>query len=127
MKKKLLLSFPFLLVLLFSSFDQIKNEEGPTELLGSWEYVAPTFGFNYQKGTLQFTYANSALYGTVIFQNKTIPIRKLVYEENKVRGYIMYEGRQVDIFLRFEEDNTFKGTVSHSQGYVRIIGNKIVD
>ena len=53
-------------------------------------------------------------------------MRNLIYEEDKVRAYIMFEGQQIDIFLRFQM-NSFKGTVSHPQGYIRISGSKMVN
>ncbi len=52
-------------------------------------------------------------------------MRNLIYEDDKVRAYIMVEGQQIDIFLRFQMDS-FKGTVSHPQGYIRISGIKMI-
>jgi len=126
MRKILLLSTPILLVFLMVGFTNIKNNDVPSELLGSWEYIAPTMGFIYQKGALKFNYEKEVLTGTVILQDRIIPMRKLIYEEDKVRAYIMFEGQQIDIFLRFQMDS-FKGTVSHPQGYIRISGNKIIN
>ena len=126
MRKILLLSTPILLVFLMVGFTNIKNNDFPSELLGSWEYIAPTMGFIYQKGALKFNYEKEVLTGTVILQDRIIPMRKLIYEEDKVRAYIMFEGQQIDIFLRFQMDS-FKGTVSHPQGYIRISGNKIIN
>lgn len=126
MRKTLLLSTPILLVFLISGFNNIKNDDVPSELLGSWEYIAPTMGFIYQKGGLKFNYEKEVLTGTVILQDRIIPMRNLIYEEDKVRAYIMFEGQQIDIFLRFQM-NSFKGTVSHPQGYIRISGSKMVN
>lgn len=126
MRKILLLSTPILLVFLVSGFINIKNNEAPSILLGSWEYAAPTMGFKYQKGALRFSYDKEILNGVVILEDKTLPMRNLIYEDNKVRAYIMFEGQQIDIFLRFKIDS-FQGTVSHPQGYLRISGSKILN
>ncbi len=126
MRKILLLSTPILLVFLISGFTNIKNNDAPSELLGSWEYIAPTMGFIYQKGALKFNYEKEVLTGTVILQDRIIPMRNLIYKDDKVRAYIMFEGHQIDIFLRFQMDS-FKGTVSHPQGYMRISGSKMVN
>ena len=123
MKKLLLLSTPILLVFLLSGFSTKKNDEIPSKILGSWEYVAPTMGFKYHKGALKFNYEHEVLTGVVILEDRIIPMRKLIYGDNKVRAYVMFEGQQIDIFLRFDKDS-FKGTVSHPQGYIRISGNK---
>ena len=124
MRRFLLLSTPILLVFLIAGFSNIKNNDVPSKLLGSWEYIAPIMGFKYHKGALNFTYEQDVLSGAVILEDKIIPMRKLIYEDDKVRAYIMFEGQQVDIFLRFDV-NSFKGTVSHPQGYIRISGNKL--
>lgn len=124
MRKILLLTIPILLVFVVSGFHNIKKEDVPSKLLGSWEYIAPTMGFIYQKGALRFNYEKEVLTGNVILHDRIIPMRNLIYENDKVRAYIMFEGHQIDIFLRFQMDS-FKGTVSHPQGYLRISGNKI--
>jgi len=123
MKKLLLLSTPVLLVFLLSGFNTLKNDDVPSKILGSWEYIAPTMGFKYHKGTLKFNYEQEVLTGVVILEDRIIPMRKLIYDDNKVRAYVMFEGQQIDIFLKFDKDS-FKGTVSHPQGYIRISGNK---
>ena len=126
MKKLLLLSTPVLLVFLLSGFNSIKNDDIPSELLGSWEYIAPTMGLKYHKGALKFNSENEVLTGVVVLEDRIIPMRKLIYNDNKVRAYVMFEGQQIDIFLRFNMDS-FNGTVSHPQGYIRISGSKIID
>ncbi len=123
MKKLLLLSTPVLLVFLLSGFNTLKNDDVPSKILGSWEYIAPTMGFKYHKGALKFNYEQEVLTGVVILEDRIIPMRKLIYDDNKVRAYVMFEGQQIDIFLKFDKDS-FKGTVSHPQGYIRISGNK---
>ena len=124
MRKFLLLSTPILLVFFLSGFHNIKKEDVPSKLLGSWEYIAPAMDFIYQKGTLKFNYEKEVLTGNVILKDRIIPMRNLIYENDKVRAYVMFEGHQIDIFLRFQMDS-FQGTVSHPQGYIRISGSKI--
>ena len=126
MRKFLLVSTPILLVFFISGFSNIKNDDVPSKLLGSWEYIAPAMDFIYQKGTLKFNYEKEVLTGVVILDERIIPMRNLIYEDDKVRAYMMVEGQQIDIFLRFQKDS-FQGTVSHPQGYIRISGNKILN
>jgi len=123
MRKFLLLITPILLVFFISGFSNIKNDDIPSKLLGSWEYLAPTMGLKYHIGALEFNYDQEVLTGVVILDERIIPLRNLIYEDNKVRAYMMVEGQQIDIFLRFDKDS-FKGTVSHPQGYIRISGIK---
>lgn len=124
MRKILHVISPILLCFLTLSFTDIEIHEGPSGLLGSWEYVAPTIGWQYQKGALEFRFEEEVLKGNVVFKDVVIPMKNLIYEENKLRAHIIFEGSQIDIFLRFQEDS-FKGTVSNSQGYMRISGSKI--
>lgn len=123
MRKILRVSSPFLLLFLTLSFAQVKHDEVPSSLLGSWEYIAPNIGLKYQTGSLEFSYEDKVLKGKVIFWNREIPMENLIFEDNKVRANITLEGEKIDLFLRFESDS-FKGTVSHPQGYLRITGNK---
>jgi hypothetical protein len=122
MRRILLLSTPILLVILFS-FGNIKGGEAPPELLGSWEYLAPNIGVKYQNGSITFSYADNELKGEVVMGSEVIPMKDLIYEDEKVRAHILIHGEKLDIFLRFETDS-FKGTVSHPQGYLRISGSK---
>lgn len=126
MRKFLLLSTPVLLVFLVSGFNDFKKDEIPSKLLGSWEYIAPQMGFIYQKGAFKFKNEKDVLTGHVILQDRIIPMRNLIYDDDIVRAYIMFEGQQIDIFLRFQMDS-FKGTVSYPQGYIRISGSKIIN
>ena len=122
MRKILLLSTPILLVILFG-FSSINRNDAPSNLLGSWEYLAPNIGVKYQKGSITFSYADNELKGEVVMDSEVIPMKDLIYEDNKVRAHILVHGEKLDIFLRFETDS-FKGTVSHPQGYLRISGSK---
>jgi len=126
MIKFLRASFPLLLIFLTLSFTEVEHNDAPYELLGTWEYEAPSIGLKYQKGSLEFSYEEDVLNGNVIFWNRVIPMRDLIYKDNKVRAHIVLEGEQIDIFLKFELDS-FQGTVSHPQGYIRISGNKIIN
>lgn len=118
--------FPSLLLLLTFGFTEIKDHDIPDSLLGSWEYDAPSVGLNYQKGLIEFSHIENELKGNVIFWNRVVPMKNLIYEENKVRAHILLEGQQIDLFLKFQEDN-FQGTVSHPSGYIRISGKKVKD
>ena len=124
MEKKLRISFPLLLLFFISGFTDINNEEGPTKLQGSWEYATPTIGLIFQTGSIEFTYKDSVFKGNVIFDDKVIPMKNLIFEDNKVRAHIDVEGERIDIFLKFQSD-TFQGTVSHPRGYLRVTGSKV--
>ena len=125
MIKFLRASFSFLLLLLTLGFTELEHNEDPSVLLGTWEYEAPSIGLKYQKGALEFSYKDDVLNGNVIFWNRVIPMKGLIYEDNKVRAHIVMEGEKIDIFLRFQSDS-FQGTVSHPNGYMRISGNKVL-
>ncbi|MGI9531365.1 hypothetical protein [Lutimonas sp.] len=125
MRKLLRKSYPVFLLFLTLSFTDVKHDEGPTKLLGSWNYAAPEIGLKFQKGAIEFSFEEDVLKGNVMFHDRIIPMENLVYEEDKVRAHIIFEGEQIDIFLRFEMDS-FKGTVSHPKGFLRISGNRII-
>jgi len=111
------------LLFLTLSFTDVKHDEGPTKLLGSWNYVAPDIGLIFQKGAIEFSFEEDILKGNVMFHDRIIPMEDLIYEENIVRAHVIFEGEQVDIFLKFQLDS-FQGTVSHPKGYLRISGNR---
>lgn len=104
----------------FSFTSLIPNEE-EMRLIGTWEYIAPSMGFGYQKGDLIFTYENDQLTGNVLLGEEIIPMRNLIFEDHKVRAYIMVQGAQVNLFLRFEEDS-FEGTVSNHIAFTKVAG-----
>lgn len=124
MRKFLRKSYPALLLFLTLSFTDVEHDEDSTKLLGSWEYLAPNIGMTFQKGAIEFRYEQEVLIGNVIFDDRIIPMENLVREKNIVRSHIVIEGEQIDIFLKFESDS-FKGTVSHPKGYLRISGSRI--
>lgn len=124
MRKFLRKSYPALLLFLTLSFTDVEHDEDSTKLLGSWEYLAPNIGMTFQKGAIEFRYEQEVLIGNVIFDDRIIPMENLVREKNIVRSHIFIEGEQIDIFLKFESDS-FKGTVSHPKGYLRISGSRI--
>ena len=124
MRKILRVSSPILLCFLTLSFTNVNDHEEPAGLLGSWEYVESSTRPAYMQQQVEFSYEEEVLKGRVIFHDVVIPIRNLIYDENKLRAHIIFEGSQIDIFLRFQEDS-FKGTVSNPQGYMRISGVKV--
>jgi hypothetical protein len=124
MRKFLRKSYPALLLFLTLSFTDVEHDEDSTKLLGSWEYLAPNIGMTFQKGAIEFRYEQEVLIGNVIFDDRIIPMENLVREKNIIRSHIVIEGEQIDIFLKFESDS-FKGTVSHPKGYLRISGSRI--
>jgi len=124
MRKFLRKSYPALLLFLTLSFTDIEHDESITKLLGSWEYLAPNIGMTFQKGAIEFSFEQEVLKGNVIFDDRIIPMQDIVQDKNIVRSHIVIEGEQIDIFLNFEMD-TFKGTVSHPKGYLRISGSRV--
>ena len=123
MRKFLRKSYPAFLLFLTMSFTDVKHDEDSIKLLGSWEYLAPNIGMTFQKGAIEFSYDKDVLKGNVIFDDRIIPMENIVYDKNIVRSHIVIEGEQIDIFLKFESDS-FKGTVSHPKGYLRISGSR---
>ena len=122
--KSTLLKLVLLLSLITNlSFAKPDPSEEEMKLLGTWEYLAPAAGFGYQKANLVFSYENNGLVGRVILGENSMPLRNLILEENKVRAYIMYQGSQVFLFLKFHEAS-FEGTVSNRIAYMRVEGYK---
>lgn len=124
MRKFLRKSYPAFLLFLTLSFTDIEHDEGTTKLLGSWEYIAPNIGLKFQTGAIEFSVVQEVLKGNVIFHDRIIPMENIIQDKNIVRAHIIFEGEKIDIFLKFEMDS-FKGTVSHPKGYIRISGNRL--
>lgn len=123
--KILLLRITFFLGLFFSlGFIPGEGDEEPSEIIGSWEYVALNQGFNFQKGIVVFTFEGGQLKGNVKIGDQVIPMRKLIFEDDKVRAYIFVNGVQVDLYLKFLMDYSFEGVVSNPSGYLKVKGCK---
>ena len=123
--KILLLRITFFLYLFLSlAFKPIDGSEEPSEILGSWEYTALNQGFSFQKGVVVFTMEEGQLKGNVTIGDKVIPMRKLIFEDGRVRAYIFVNGIQVDLYLKFPMDYSFEGTVSNASGYFKVMGCK---
>ena len=123
--KIFLLRITFFLCLFLSlGFRPDEGDKESSEILGSWEYSTVNQGFNIQKGIVVFTVEGGELKGKVTIGDQIIPMRKLIFEDTRVRAYIFINGVQVDLYLKFLMDYSFEGTVSNPSGYVRVVGCK---
>jgi hypothetical protein len=93
-------------------------------ILGSWEYSTLNQGFNFQKGVVVFSIEEGQLKGNVTIGEEVIPMRNLIFEKDRVRAYIFVKGVQVDLYLKFDMDYSFEGTVSNPSGYIKVMGCK---
>lgn len=123
--KIFLLKITFILCLVISlGFKPTEVNDGHAVILGSWEYSTLDQGFNFQKGIVVFSIEDGQLQGNVTLGGKVIPMRKLIFEEDRVRAYIFVNGIQVDLYLKFHLDHSFEGTVSNPSGYIKVMGCK---
>jgi len=106
------------------SFTKSKTNDEPSRILGVWEYSAQKEGSYLQKGTVVFSVEGDYLRGFVSFGDEMIPMRKLIFKDDKVRAYIFVNGIQVDLYLKFLVDYSFDGTVSNPSGYMKVTGCK---
>ena len=111
------------LFFLLTGFEGKVSDDELSKILGSWEFSTPRAGNRYHKGELLFTNQNDRLKGEVRFGDQLILMRNLVYENDKVRAYIMLSGAQIDLYIKFQTDS-FVGTVSNPRGYIRVLGVK---
>lgn len=123
MKKLLHCSLLVLFITTSMSFTSGKDNDENSNILGSWEYIAPSAMLGYQQGIVSFEFENNKLVGVVSLKGETYSMRKLIHEENKVRAFIIVDGSQVDLYIKFYEDS-FEATVSNSYGYMRVSGHK---
>ena len=112
-----------LIFFLITGFEGKVTHDEPAKIIGSWEFSAPRAGDRYLKGELLFTNQKDGLKGEVRFGDQLILMRNLIYENDKVRAYIMLAGAQIDLYIRFQTDS-FEGTVSNPRGYIRVSGIK---
>ena len=106
------------------SFTKSETNDEPSKILGVWEYTAQNEGSYFQKGTLVFSAEGNHLKGLVSIGDEMIPMRKLIFKDDKVRAYIFVKGIQVDLYLKFLVDYSFDGTVSNPSGYIKVTGCK---
>lgn len=114
----------FLSLFLSFGFNSGEDDEAASKILGSWEYVAINQGFNFKKGIVVFSFEDGKLKGNVAIGDQVIPMRKLIFEDNKIRAYIFVNGVQVDLYLKFHLDYSFEGTVSNPSGFFKVKGCK---
>jgi hypothetical protein len=123
MNKLLLRTTLVLSLFLFMSFTfKVTNEEH-SKILGAWEYMSKDKGYSAQKGLVIFSVQDGKLIGNVLLADQIIPMRNLVFENDRVRAYIFVAGVQVDLYLKFKM-NSFEGTVSNPSGYIKVEGCK---
>ncbi len=123
--KILLLKITFFLsFFILMSFTKSETNDEPSKILGVWEYTAQKKGYYLQKGTVVFSAEGDYLKGHVSIGDEMIPMRKLIFKDDKVRAYIFVKGIQVDLYLKFLVDYSFDGTVSNPSGYMKVTGCK---
>jgi hypothetical protein len=123
--KILLLKITFFLnFFILTSFTMSETNDEPSKILGVWEYTAQKKGSYFQKGTVVFSAEGDYLKGHVSIGDKMIPMRKLIFKDDKVRAYIFVNGIQVDLYLKFLIDYSFDGIVSNPSGYMKVTGCK---
>lgn len=115
-----------LLLCLFSTlgFRPAVVNDNHAVILGSWEYSVLNQGFHFQEGVVVFSLEEGQLKGNVTIGEKVIPMRNLIFEKDRVRAYIFVKGVQVDLYLKFDQDYSFEGTVSNPSGYIKVMGCK---
>ena len=123
MNKLLLRTTLVLSLFLFTSFTYGVSKDEHFSILGAWEYMPKDKGYSAQKGIVIFSLQENQLVGNVIIGDQIIPMRNLVFENDKVRAYIFIAGIQVDLYLKFKMDS-FEGTVSNPTGYIKVAGSK---
>ena len=106
------------------SFTKSETNDEPSKILGVWEYSAQNEGAYLQKGTVVFSAEGNQLKGFVSIGDEMIPMRKLIFKDDKVRAYIFVKEIQVDLYLKFSIDYSFDGTVSNPSGYIKVKGCK---
>jgi len=114
----------FLCFFILMSFTNRETNDEPSKILGVWEYTAEKKGSYLQKGTVVFSAEGDYLKGFVNLGDEMIPMRKLIFRDDKVRAYIFVKGIQVDLYLKFLVDHSFDGTVSNPSGYIKVKGCK---
>ena len=114
------------LILLFfisTGFEEKITHDESLNILGSWEFSAPRTGDRFLRGELFFTSQEDGLKGQVRIGDQLILMRNLIYENNRVRAYIMVAGAQMDLYIKFQMDS-FEATVSNTRGFIRVSGIK---
>ncbi len=93
------------------------------EVVGTWNYEAPSAPYEYSKGQLIFTEVDSKLDGKIKIGNYEMPMRNVKLEGNNLEFGTYMEGEYISIKLKVDK-KAFTGTASYSEGTVELKGTK---
>ncbi|XOV90937.1 MAG: hypothetical protein ACFHWX_12075 [Bacteroidota bacterium] len=114
----IILSLLFALVI-GNTFAAVKGNE----IIGTWNYSAPSAPYEYSKGKLIFTAKGDAVEGTIKLGGNSIKMRNLKIEKNEITFGIYLEGEYISITARIDK-NAFSGKATYSEGSVDLKGEK---
>ena len=98
-------------------------EEKTSDIVGTWNYEAPTAPYEYSKGKLIFIEKGDAVEGSIKLGENSIQMRNLKIEENEVSFGIYLEGEYISIKAKMDK-KAFSGTATYSEGSVALKGEK---
>lgn len=93
------------------------------DVTGTWNYEAPAAPYEYSKGQLIFTEADSKLDGKIKIGNYEMPMRNLKLEGENMEFGTYVEGEYITIKLKFNKKE-FIGTANTPDGPIEVKGKK---
>ena len=123
MKKIIVSSVMILTVVLMSSFAVNEVIDDSKNALGTWEYSVPDAPYEYQQGELIIEKKDGKLTGHMMMDGYKTTIEDVVAKNNNLTFYLYVESEKVTFDLDFE-NKTFSGSVSYSEGELKISGKK---
>lgn len=122
MKKILQTSGLLLTIILFTNFTTVNNSN-TKKILGTWEYAVPDAPYEYQKGELVIKKTDGKLSGYTESDGYKTDIEDIVVDGKNVTFIMYIENTEIEFDLTFDK-NSFKGTVSYTEGTLDISGIK---
>ena len=123
MKNFTIKSLLILTVIVLSSYSVPESFMGVKKILGEWDYMVPDASYEYQKGVLFLDKVDGELTGEVRIGGQGMALENIVFEKKNLKGDIYVQGEIVKLDLNFSK-KTFEGTVTYSQGSMKMNGTK---
>ena len=110
-----------LLMVMFvgSTFAAVKTKD----LVGSWNYEAPSAPYEYSSGKLIFSEDGEKLNGKIVIGQYEIEMRNVKIEGDEVKFGAYIEGEYISLTMT-PKNNSFTGTANYSEGSLEVTGKK---
>jgi hypothetical protein len=119
MMKNAIVTGMFLILVLVGQFVQAKAKD----VVGTWNYEAPSAPYEYSKGKLIFMENGEKVEGKIKIGTYEIEMKNVKVEGDQVSFGSYVEGEYITIKIKIK-NKSFDGTASYSEGTIEVKGEK---